>query len=138
MRHPERLGRVAVDRPTRRTRIVPLLLAVSVSAWLAVVTAASTLAAPPVATHVRKSGGGGLRVGNVGGAANVLAAVTTASHADTDTAKSNRTTRVIRTGRSNAVARLEHSCCVISLSPVRLDVGGMPYKARLRTHLVGW
>src|SRR5690348_14177768 len=63
------------------------------------------IAPPPVAMHVRKSGGGGLSVGIVGGAANVLAAVTTASHADTDTAKSNRTTRVIRTGRSNAVAR---------------------------------
>ena len=47
MRHPERRGRVAVDRPTRMTRMVRLLLAVSVSAWLAVVTAASTLAAPP-------------------------------------------------------------------------------------------
>ena len=48
MRQLERSGRVAeFDRPTRRTRIVRLLFAVSVSAWLAVVTAASTLAAPP-------------------------------------------------------------------------------------------
>jgi hypothetical protein len=48
MRQLERLGRVAeFDRPIRMTRIVRLLFAVSVSAWLAVVTAASTLAAPP-------------------------------------------------------------------------------------------
>jgi len=44
----ERSGRVAeFDRPPRMTRVVRLLFAVSVSAWLAVVTAASTLAAPP-------------------------------------------------------------------------------------------
>jgi hypothetical protein len=48
MRQLERSGRVAeFDRPIRMTRIVRLLFAVSVSAWLAVVTAASTLAAPP-------------------------------------------------------------------------------------------
>jgi hypothetical protein len=44
----EQLGRVAeFDRPIRLTRIVRLLVAVSVWAWLAVVAAASTLAAPP-------------------------------------------------------------------------------------------
>ena len=48
MRQLERSRRVAeFDRPMRMTRIARLLFAVSVSAWLAVVTAASTLAAPP-------------------------------------------------------------------------------------------
>ena len=81
------------------------------------------IAPSPVALHVSQAGmlGGMLSVGNVGGAANVLAAVTTASHADTDTAKSNRTMRVIRMGRSNPATRPDRSSCLISLSPVRLD-----------------
>jgi hypothetical protein len=54
------------------------------------------IAPPPVALHVNQAGmlGGVLSVGNVGGAANVLVAVATASHADTDTANSSRTMRV--------------------------------------------
>ena len=48
MRPLEQLGRsAALHRPARMTRIARLLVAVSVSAWLGVVTAASTLAAPP-------------------------------------------------------------------------------------------